>query len=516
MVLASLAAAASLAMFLAMPAFAADGPAATVYTKDNAPKTPKLEDLPLKDSVSQYGITWTFDAPARVGQFINGDWYVVGPATVKMIDPAPQWGQDVPTAELGDKEKPAEALRNGAMLNPPARHVSSLDSGTKNYYDPKLPAKLPIAMKPTDTLVSSISAKKDEKIKFAYHSAGPRLNGDCGPTRVVAVLTCVAEPQPADAFRPAYADRKAVIYLARNMKRDQLATLPKTAGAPAPVKLADAFARCWFNPCFFGFEQPMENMPQYGQWVGQAVSDAGLLLCMDFKPEQKEPLLLGLVQVGIDYWGLVKNGHPGWPGWGGHDSGRKFPIVFAGWILGDNEMASPSKGFPKCDFGEDNQTRYGKGWTGATVVFAGHSGIASATGKAPRPAWGPYEHMRPAEWDKPGQSNYQSEAYRRANTSCCWVGEALAARILKLEKQWGHDAFFDYVDRWMTEDDKEFRIEIGKSFPKDTALVDDSKNWYHQGYTGDDWVKEVWNKYRTASGMPPTDGWTKPHEPEVP
>ena len=55
---------------------------AVIYSKDNAPATPRLEDLPLRESVSQYGITWTFARPARVGQFINGDWYVVGPATV--------------------------------------------------------------------------------------------------------------------------------------------------------------------------------------------------------------------------------------------------------------------------------------------------------------------------------------------------------------------------------------------------------------------------------------------------
>jgi len=518
-ILAGLAAVAFPAMFLAMPALAdepaAPGAAVTIYTKDNAPKAPKVEELPLKESVSQYGITWTFDKPARVGQFVTGDYYVVGPVTVKAIDPAPLWGANVPAEYLG-VEKVAGALRHGSMLNPPPQHVSSLDSGTKNYYDPKLPAEVPIAMKPTDTLVSSISLKVGEKGKFVYHSDGNRLQGDNSPTKVAAVLTCVEAPQPADAFRPSYGDRKATIYLARNLRRDQLPNLAKTAGAPDPVKFAEVFQKCWFNPCFFGFEQPMENMPHYGQWVGQAVSDAGLLLCMDYNPQEKERLLLGFVQVGIDYWGLVKNGHPGWQGWGGHDSGRKFPIVFAGWVLGDEEMASPSKGFPKCEFGEDNQTRYGQSWTGATVVFAGHSGVSAATGKPPRAAWGPYEHMRPADWDKPGQSNHQSEAYRRANTSCCWVGEALAARILKLEKQWGHDAFFDYVDRWMTEGDKEFRQEIGKSFPKDTAMVDESKNWYHQGYTGEAWIKEVWNKYRTAPGMPPTDGWKKPHPAEVP
>jgi len=30
--------------------------------------------------ITQYGITWKFDADVEVGQFANGDWWVVGPA----------------------------------------------------------------------------------------------------------------------------------------------------------------------------------------------------------------------------------------------------------------------------------------------------------------------------------------------------------------------------------------------------------------------------------------------------
>ena len=93
----------------------------------------------------------------------------------------------------------------------------------------------------------------------------------------------------------------------------------------------------WVGTCFFTFEQPMENMPQYGQWVGQAPSVAGLMLMLDFPAEQKEALLIGVVQVGIDTWGAVRGGHPGWDGHGGHGSGKKFPIVFAGLLLGDEE-----------------------------------------------------------------------------------------------------------------------------------------------------------------------------------
>ena len=57
----------------------------TIYTPANAPATPKLADLPLMSSLSQYGITWTFEQPARVGHFVNGDWYVVGPDKIVAI-----------------------------------------------------------------------------------------------------------------------------------------------------------------------------------------------------------------------------------------------------------------------------------------------------------------------------------------------------------------------------------------------------------------------------------------------
>ena len=100
-----------------------------IYGSHNIPVKPKLEDLPLRESVSQYGITWTFEKPARVGQFINGDWYVVGPVTVKAIDPKPLYGAEIPERELDhmDKERPEDQrVRNGFMLNPPAANESRL------------------------------------------------------------------------------------------------------------------------------------------------------------------------------------------------------------------------------------------------------------------------------------------------------------------------------------------------------------------------------------------------------
>jgi len=491
-----------------------------IYTKASAPATPKLEELKLVDSVTKDSITWYFEKPARVGQFVTGDWYVVGPVTVRAVSPAPLFGQDVPESELDqyDRRHPREKhIRNGSMLNPPANGDMAYDSGLRSAphmaFKPDLAVKFPVTMKPGDTLVSTISLKLNENSSFFYHSGGKRAVHDNSPIKVAEILTCVAAPQPPDAFRPGYCDRSQTIYLARNLRRELLPKLPPVSpDTPDPVKFAEVFRKPWLNTGFFGFDEPMENMPHYGQWVGQAVGDAALLLCLDFPPEKKEPLLLNFVQVGIDYWGAVKSGHPGWEGWGGHGSGRKLPIVFAGHLLGDTVMASPTKAFPQVEFGEDNQTRYGDCWTGAKVVFAGHSGVSSKTGMPPRVLWGPYEHRPPSEWVNEGSlKNMQSEAYRRANTSCCWVAQALALRILKLEKEWNHDPFFDYVDRWMFEDDTKFREEINKYFP-DENLVNPAKNWCHQGYTGERWVKPYWEKYRTMEGMPPTDGWKRAKE----
>ena len=461
----------------------------------NAPASPSPGDLPRVMSVSQHGITWTFDRAVAVGRFVNGDFYVVGPVAVTNIEPRPLVGDEVPKTEIvqaeRDRTPSAKYIRNGSMLDPPARDEVAFDTGIPNYCHPDLVAIPPVTLKPGDCLASTISLKVGEKANFPYHSEGVREQGDNSPIKTMAILTSIAEPLPPDAFRPSYGDRHQTIYYARNLRRNLLRRLPLPSDAPNILTWIRVFQRPWFNTCFFGFEEPMENMPHYGQWVAEAQSVGGLMLMLDYNPENKERLLINMVQVGIDYWGLVQNGHPGWQGWGGHGSGRKFPIVLAGLLLGDDQMAAPTKTFPKVEFGEDNQTMYGEGWTGAKALFAGHSGIQSATGKPERPQWGPYEHLPPSKWTK---DNVMSEGYRRANTSSAWLGEALVIRMLHAEKEWNHNAFLDYVDRWMTENDDDAGREITKRWPE--LALDEHDRWNHQGYSWEPFVKTMWQRYR--------------------
>ncbi len=194
----------------------------------------ELDQLPQLKTISQYGITRTFEKPVRVGQFVNGDYYVVGPLTVTNIDPRPLIGAEVPESELVEAEKEripsGKFIRNGSMLNPPAKQEVAYDTGIRNYSKPELVAVPPTRLRPGDSLVSTISLRVEEKSQFPYHNPGKmREQHDNSPVKTAAILTCVAEPQPSDAFRPSYSDRQQKVYLARNLKRDLLPKLKPPA-----------------------------------------------------------------------------------------------------------------------------------------------------------------------------------------------------------------------------------------------------------------------------------------------
>lgn len=118
-------------------ALAATSRPVVIYTKDSAPPAPRLEDLPLQGSVTKDDVTWTFDRPARVGRFVNGDFYVVGPVAVTKIDPPPLWGEEVKVVsdyETQKRVKKEELIRNGSLLSPvPELALTGFDSRSRNF-----------------------------------------------------------------------------------------------------------------------------------------------------------------------------------------------------------------------------------------------------------------------------------------------------------------------------------------------------------------------------------------------
>ena len=69
-----------------------------------------------RQQITQFGITWTFDKDYTIGQFVNGDYWVVGPVTIIGINPA--------SVEINGR------MINGSMVNPSPRlgQTQSYDS----------------------------------------------------------------------------------------------------------------------------------------------------------------------------------------------------------------------------------------------------------------------------------------------------------------------------------------------------------------------------------------------------
>lgn len=438
----------------------------------------------LVESIEDHGVTWTFESPVLSGRFVTGDSWIVCPATVTAIDPAPAGG------------------RNGSVVNLPAvdDRTGFDDRTVEGRYDPSLVSTPPIALVPGDRLVSSISVDTVGTVENWLREGSGETSES--PVASVSVLTCLAEPAPDDAFRPAYVDPDARLYRLSDLDRSVLPGLapPSAVDAAFLDDLAARMSRPWIDNLFFAFDAQVDTMPMYGREMGRVAGMASLLLLYDLPADEdaaQERLLVGFVQRGIDLWGLVRAGHPGWAAFGGHGSGRKWPIVFAGLLLGDAEMASPSTAFPQTHFGEDMHTSFVADlappadqptwWNAADVVYTGHMGVSDGVAVSGDPAWGPYEHLPPDAW-----LSDIGESYRRCCTSLAWVGEALAARLVGAEDEWGHDAFFAYVDRWMDPtDDDLYTQEIF-----DLTGLDYRADWAAHGQAWDPIVDEAWATYR--------------------
>lgn len=446
---------------------------------------PAEEPVPATaEQVEQGGITWHFDKAVPVGRFVNGDWYVVGAVTVTAIDPAP-------TPE-----------RNGSVLNIEEGKASSFDKRIGNH-KPAGRATLPISMQPGDALVSSISAEKKGMMKCLFNR-----ENNLSPVLSYSVLTCLPAAVPADTFRPGYADRTGRTWRAADLQTWRLHRLPAVEGMPDPAKWAANFRQPWLDFIGFSFANAAAYQPQYARETARAEGIATLLLNSDLSDEAKRPLLINFVQYGIDLWSIIKDGkNDGWAANGGHGSGRKLAIVFAGTMLGDAAMASPSVTCPEVKFGQDMQTAFGPCWTGDDVVYTGHRGIWKGQPVSKSPAQQPYEHLPPKQWayetfKYPGRAKpttqYSCEVYRRTINSPAWVGMALAGRIMRLEKSYAHDAFFAYCDRWMRSADKDaaIREEIMQQIDAQNTKHDFREEKFWSGKVHDPWVKAMWLAYR--------------------
>jgi len=283
------------------------------------------------NQITQYGITWTFESPVRAGRFVNGDWWVCpdepnGTVTVASVRPSPT-GSDA-------------NARNGSMANPAPGSAQAYD-GRAGGYKADLAVTFPYRMPVNTSLVSAVSRPENTDFSRPGNNLGGRSRGRISDA---AILTCLAQSPPADAFRPAYSDPAKKLYRAKALDLSKLPSLASVADTPTLAAYERWFERVWLDHFVEYLSQtihPNNNMPSYGRYITHRIGDGALMLCLRDVGDRKT-LAVRMVQLGIDLYGVADNGGY-WPGNGGHNAGRKLPILLAGLLLNEKEMLGIAK-----------------------------------------------------------------------------------------------------------------------------------------------------------------------------
>lgn len=413
-------------------------------------------NAPSMAFLSQFGIRWTFDQGLSLertadmyqcGQFANGDFWIVGPVTIIGIDP--------PSTKVDGR------VMNGSMINPVPGRFQGYDSAAPGW-DEALNVALdisernPLIIQPNSSLVSASSIE----------SAGARPQ-----LKTAAVLTVLASPPSLGSFRPPYCGGdKSVRHHVRVLDYSQLRNRDPVPDIMAMTTVADYFERPWLDHgsgLTGRYIHPTENMPDYGREIHTRIGVGALRLHVSASDSEKEALLVRYVQLGIDLYGIVKaGGNRHWTNEGANAGGRKWPILFAGIMLGDTAMRSIGRvsgdylytdgfgpGNPPPDyvhFGEDDQTFYvsdadllacnSPGWSPNVRDLQRIPYTSQDIGLA---EWGIRHSTHPAE-----SNRWWGTAYRQI--ACPpFHGTALAALLMGAKYLWNHNAYFDYTARYM-------------------------------------------------------------------
>jgi hypothetical protein len=376
------------------------------------PSPPPPPPAGSASALSQHDITWTFSEARPAGRFANGDWWVVGPVEVLSVTPAPAGG------------------RHGSMINPAPGDHHAFDSRVWGY-QAALTVTYPVTLQAGQSLVSTVSWLEEEPGAPPPDTAMPSASRPS--LKIAAVLSVLAGAPPADAFRPPYAGSAKPLYRTSALRRELLPRLRPPPGTPDLSAAENWFSRPWLDvkTDWSGrYLHPSRNMPDYGRDLAARLNDGYLMLLLDL---DKELLLVRLVQIGIDLYGLLEAGQT-WPGNGGHASGRKLPILFAGLMLDDDGMLSIGGRYPPQTFGEDCQTFF--------VTAADKLRFPSLFPVIGAPAWG-IRHWYAPERDGQGRG------YQLCCTANAWHGAVLCARALGLVERWAWPPLFAYTDVYM-------------------------------------------------------------------
>jgi len=385
-------------------------------------------------SVMQYGMTFTFDAQQTVGQYANGDYWVLGPITLVSTSPA------------------FDGQHHGFEVDPDSIQQNGFDYRLDTFNASRVP-KLPLKIIGPASIVKTVSVL-------------PLNNTKCLPClQTATVLTVVSAIPPdngASQFRPGYFGSNKRFF---GTASAQVANLPnlKPSKLAHPVDFSEVITQFqkvqldhkadWPSE----FLHPVDNMPAYGAYITIATGKAGIrLLEADVLTNTTHGhcALIMFLQAGIDWHSMLSNGMY-WPANGGHEAGRKLPLTFAAWLFNDVEMKNNvinASGHELNKFQEDGEVYMGG--TDSTKVLWGaqHEGGCNnendywtlvKTGDGNRICADPYRLI--------DGGPIPGDTYQFCCNSMPWKAGALAIHLIpEMKRIWNYVPYTLYEERWVT------------------------------------------------------------------
>ncbi len=260
-----------------------------------------------RKSVTRNGVTFIFDRPYPVGQYCNGDWFVVAPEGGRLTatDPASTSG----ASRTEDGETIDRRVRHGLMVNPGATGngfdsftgigaASRVNAGYDDAanIDPGHTGR-DHAFTPGQTLVKAVSRDTPpDSARTTIH-------------RFVS-LTVVATPPPEGAFRPPLGGDDKDVPASWRAGRLDWAQVPRIATEALPAEDVDWPARrhaaletwqswrVWGN----GARNIVPDVLQgpYRRELGREIGRCLQALTTDADPDTKREIMIGMIQLGID------------------------------------------------------------------------------------------------------------------------------------------------------------------------------------------------------------------------
>ncbi len=213
-----------------------------------------IKDRKAASSITQYGITWHFDKEYEVGQFANGDYWVLGPVTIIRITP------DFNGNDYGWEVNPIVDGSQG--------FCSSCYPNVTTF-DASLVPNLPYIAQANQSLLKTIPSGEDRPC-----------------IRTASVLTILGEIPPdngASVFRPPYVGTEKPLISISSLKTDLLPSFSEVENTPALDWVQERYSKVQLDHKRGGLGRalhPSEHMPDYGGDIGRDNGDAALRLML--------------------------------------------------------------------------------------------------------------------------------------------------------------------------------------------------------------------------------------------